>query len=88
LIKPEYEQLFKSICNRERLPVAIIGHITGDGRIVVHDSFDDSYPVDLELEKVLGKMPRKVFHSQRIPKQLKEFSLGDQISIKVGIHDV
>ena len=65
LIKPEDMEFFSSLCQREGCPVAFVGTVTGDGRVVVHDEKDDSTPFDLELEHVLGKMPRKTFTSHR-----------------------
>jgi phosphoribosylformylglycinamidine synthase len=53
LIHPEHQDLFTSICQREHMLVAYVGEVTGSGRIVVKDSWDNSTPVDLELEKVL-----------------------------------
>merc|ERR1719473_672013 len=57
LLAPKHEALFDQICRRERVPYSVVGKITGDGQIVVRDTRDGSTPVDLPLEKVLGKMP-------------------------------
>jgi len=65
LINPEHEALFDKICRRERVPYAVVGQITGDGKIVVKDTRDNSVPVDLPLDKVLGKMPQKTFEMKR-----------------------
>eukprot|EP00656_Telonema_subtile_P006238 TRINITY_DN12864_c0_g1_i2.p1 TRINITY_DN12864_c0_g1~~TRINITY_DN12864_c0_g1_i2.p1 ORF type:complete len:1277 (+),score=348.04 TRINITY_DN12864_c0_g1_i2:360-4190(+) len=56
----------KQLCARERCPMSVVGLVKeapeGEkARIVVHDASDDSYPVDLELDAVLGKMPQKSF---------------------------
>jgi phosphoribosylformylglycinamidine synthase len=67
LIKLESKELFEAICKRERTPFSVMGHITGSGKMVVKDSRDNSTPVDLPLDKVLGKMPQKTFKSKRIP---------------------
>ena len=48
------------------MPFAFLGEITGTGRIIVHDERDSTTPVDLDLEDVLGKMPKKTFHSDHI----------------------
>ncbi|KAL9227290.1 hypothetical protein vseg_002996 [Gypsophila vaccaria] len=77
LVKPESRGLLQSICERERLSMAVIGAINGEGRVVLVDSAAieksrlDGVPppppaVDLELEKVLGDMPQKTFEFQRI----------------------
>jgi len=50
---------FLAFCKREKVPCAIIGAITGEGYIVIHDATDGTIPVNLELSRVLGAMPRK-----------------------------
>eukprot|EP00931_Biecheleriopsis_adriatica_P028850 TRINITY_DN1719_c0_g1_i3.p1 TRINITY_DN1719_c0_g1~~TRINITY_DN1719_c0_g1_i3.p1 ORF type:complete len:1345 (-),score=294.63 TRINITY_DN1719_c0_g1_i3:59-4039(-) len=66
LIAAEHESLFDQICKRERVPYAVVGKITGDGKVIVKDSRDGSVPVDLPLDLVLGKMPQKVFPMKRL----------------------
>lgn len=61
LIHPRDRELFEKIAMRENCPIRILGEVTGDGKVVVHDSHDGSNPVDLPLELVLGKMPQKTF---------------------------
>lgn len=74
MCKPEDVGLMNTIAKRERCPINFVGTVTGTGRIVLseEDDCDASkymngdrvesvrHPVDLELELVLGKMPRKV----------------------------
>ncbi|HLA49988.1 MAG TPA: phosphoribosylformylglycinamidine synthase, partial [Thermodesulfovibrionia bacterium] len=67
LIKPEDIKIFQEMCFREKVPCAVIGQITGDGYIVLHDETDGSMPVNLNLEKILGDMPQKTFHLEHIP---------------------
>lgn len=57
--------VFDKICKRERVPYAVVGSITGDGKATVRDTRDGSIPVDVPLEKVLGKMPQKTFKMKR-----------------------
>jgi phosphoribosylformylglycinamidine synthase len=76
LVKPESHNLLKSICDRERVSMAVIGTINGEGRIVLVDSLaiekcssSGAFPppaVDLELEKVLSDMPQKSFEFCRV----------------------
>ncbi|KAL9680080.1 hypothetical protein QQ045_017955 [Rhodiola kirilowii] len=77
LVRPDSRNLLQSICERERVSMAVIGTISGDGRVVLVDSLavkrnqsNGSPPpplaVDLELEKVLGDMPQKSFEFNRI----------------------
>jgi phosphoribosylformylglycinamidine synthase len=66
LIKAERFEMFLDFCRREKVPCSVIGVITGDGFIVLYDAEDRSTPVNLELSKVLGEMPQKTFHLERI----------------------
>jgi phosphoribosylformylglycinamidine synthase len=75
LIQSEDAELFSNICIREDCPYAYVGVVTGDGHVILHDSEDDSVPLDLELETVLGKMPRKTFKSNRAVVQTVPFTL-------------
>ena len=67
LIRPEHARLFDALCEREKVPHAYIGNVTGDGRVVVYDSRDKTTPVDFDLEHVLGEMPQKPFELDRFP---------------------
>lgn len=77
LVKPESQSLLKSICQRERVSMAVIGIINGSGRVVLKDSSAIDHctlnglpppPVeDLELDKILGDMPQKCFEIKRMP---------------------
>ena len=53
----------------------MLGEITGDGKVVVVDSADGSYVVDLELTDVLSGVPRKRFVSERMKPNLPPFVL-------------
>lgn len=65
------------MATRENCPVNVMGHVTGDGKVVVHDSRDGSTPVDLPLELVLGKMPQKTFADFHVEAQLEPLKLPD-----------
>lgn len=72
---------FQAICRRERINCEVLGEITGDGRIVVYDSEDDSTPVNLELARILSHMPQKTFEFERIPKHLKPFRVPKGLTV-------
>jgi phosphoribosylformylglycinamidine synthase len=65
LLRPSDEALFRALCERERVPVSFVGQVTGDGRVILHDEKDDSTPVDLVLDHVLGEVPQKTFELER-----------------------
>jgi phosphoribosylformylglycinamidine synthase len=81
LLRSDRTDEFLAFCGREKVPCSIIGEITGDGYIVIHDATDGSTPVNLELSKVLGAMPRKTFNLERIPPVLEPLKLPDHITV-------
>merc|ERR1719440_2174396 len=59
--------------------------VTGDGNIVVKDDRDGSTPVNLPLEKVLGKMPQKVFPMKRLPTPQRALELPVGLKVEMGL---
>jgi phosphoribosylformylglycinamidine synthase len=57
-LAPGSVAVFAALCERERCPYAVVGEITGDGRLVVTDSAQPGTPVDMPIEVLLGKAPR------------------------------
>jgi phosphoribosylformylglycinamidine synthase len=88
LLKPEHEGMFRSLCDREKVPMAIIGTITGDGFIVLYDESVNSTPENLELSKVLGDMPQKVFTLDRKKSTFKPLTLPKDLTIRVALDRV
>jgi phosphoribosylformylglycinamidine synthase len=81
LLQPDRTGEFLAFCKREKVPCAIIGEITGDGYIVIHDATDGTTPVHLDLSKVLGAMPQKTFNLGRIPPVLEPLKLPENITL-------
>jgi phosphoribosylformylglycinamidine synthase len=50
--------LFAALCERERCPYAVVGEVTGEGRLLVTDPLLSATPVDMPIEVLLGKPPR------------------------------
>jgi phosphoribosylformylglycinamidine synthase len=88
LLSPEHEQLFRSLCEREKVPVSFVGRVTGDGRIVVHDSEEGSTPVDLRLEDVLGDMPQKTFELKRVETTTEAVQLPEELTVREALERV
>ncbi|MDD5551743.1 MAG: phosphoribosylformylglycinamidine synthase, partial [Candidatus Pacebacteria bacterium] len=77
LIRPERIAEFESICEREKVPCEVLGEVTGDGRFVVHDKDDNSTPVNLNLERVLGNISQKTFKDERVQQKKEPVQLPD-----------
>ncbi|HEY6010710.1 MAG TPA: phosphoribosylformylglycinamidine synthase, partial [Nitrospirota bacterium] len=88
LIEPEQDGVFRAFCKRERVPVAVIGTITGDGYIVLYDEQDNSTPENLELAKVLGDMPQKVFKLDRKKTLLRPLELPKDLTVRKALDRV
>ncbi|MGC4028309.1 MAG: phosphoribosylformylglycinamidine synthase [Steroidobacteraceae bacterium] len=60
---------FERIAQRERCPYAVVGRLTDDGLLKVHDREFGNHPVDLPIDVLLGKPPRmkRDVRSTRLP---------------------
>ncbi|MBZ0157286.1 MAG: phosphoribosylformylglycinamidine synthase [Alphaproteobacteria bacterium] len=85
LIRAEDVDRFRRLCGREKVPVAVIGEITGDGYIVVYDGavadFGKSVVENLSLDKVLGDMPQKTYYLERVSTCTQSLHLPDDLSV-------
>lgn len=102
LSMPENRKVLESISQRERCPINFIGTVTGDKKIRLKnyssrsDESADSkkqkleyeYPVNLELDHVLGSMPQKEFKLEHIKPELKALSLPADLTIMQAIDRV
>ena len=79
---------FRSVCIREKVACEVLGEVTGDGRIVVHDSQDDSTPVDLELAPILTNIPQKSFELRRTRPQVAPLCLPADLNIADALRRV
>lgn len=80
--------LFQSLCRREKVSYSVLGEITGDGYIILHDSLDGSTPESFELEKVLGKMPQKTFTFETSRPILRPLQLPDEVTVRDALDRV
>jgi phosphoribosylformylglycinamidine synthase len=49
---------FLTLCKRERCPVAVLGIVGDDHRLVLEDEHFDNKPIDIDIDVILGKPPR------------------------------
>ncbi len=88
LLRSERIEEFRSFCEREKVPCSVIGEITGDGYIVIHDGKDGTTPVNLDLARVLGVMPQKTFMLERIPPVLEPLKLPGNVTVREALEKV
>ncbi|XP_040485942.1 phosphoribosylformylglycinamidine synthase [Ursus maritimus] len=103
LLRPLDRDFISRVSARERCPACFVGTITGDKRIVLVDDREcpvgrngqeDDHPlspptpVDLELDWVLGKVPRKEFFLQRSLPMLKPLALPPGLRVRPALERV
>ena len=64
LINENNMQHIDKICKRENLLYDVMGDVTDTGKIVVYDSTEDNYPVNLDLKYILSDIPQKMYTIQ------------------------
>ena len=72
-IAPSSLDLFRSLCERERCPMAVVGVATEDRRLEVKDPLFGNKPVDMDLPALLGKPPRMTRDVKRRRPELRPF---------------
>ena len=65
--------IFKTLCERERCPFAIVGYATEERHLTLADSHFDNKPVDMDLSVLLGKPPKMTRDVKSIAKKLSAF---------------
>lgn len=88
LIFPERIEEFKDICEREKVNYEVLGEITESGKIELIDSRDNSKVVDLELKKILGKMPQKIFKDKMLKKDFIKINYPNNLVFREVLNDV
>ncbi|ETE69596.1 Phosphoribosylformylglycinamidine synthase, partial [Ophiophagus hannah] len=93
---PRRADFLQRLASRERCAVDFVGKITGNGKIVLvddtkspastaevnkGDTGERDTPVNLKLEWVLGKMPRKEFVLNRVNRALRPLDLPKALSV-------
>jgi phosphoribosylformylglycinamidine synthase len=80
-VAPDKLDLFRSLCERERCPFAVVGQATADLHLEVRDPLFGNKPVDMDLPALFGKPPRMVRDVVRVKPRLAPFS-SDGIEIE------
>ncbi|MCB2217664.1 MAG: phosphoribosylformylglycinamidine synthase [Desulfobulbaceae bacterium] len=88
LIRPEAIEQFQAICTREKVGCEVLGEVTGDLRFVVHDMLNDTTPVDIKLDALLGSIPQKTFIDSRLSPDLRPLVLPADLSVRDALFNV
>jgi len=74
-ISPKSLDSFKTICERERCPFAVLGEATDDAHLLVTDSALKANPVDVDLALILGRPPKMLRDVKRVKPALEPLAL-------------
>ncbi len=88
LIHPDNIEKFKKICLREKVGCEVLGEVTGDLRFVVCDNQDNTTPVDIELDQLLGNIPQKIFQDKWVDPRHTPLKYNAEHSIREALEDV
>lgn len=75
-IHPESLALFRSLCERERCPFAVVGQATEDRHLQLDDAQLGEQPIDLPMDILFGKPPKMHRTVQRRAVQGTELDLS------------
>ena len=88
LIREKDRAFLEAVGERENVPVMVMGKMRDTGRMVVKDSKTGETAVDLDLELVLGELPKKTFVDHHVPAVLKPLVLPEQLTVMQALDRV
>ncbi|MEJ8809566.1 phosphoribosylformylglycinamidine synthase [Variovorax ureilyticus] len=74
-IAPESLDLFRSFCERERCPFAVVGVATDERQLLLADEGAEDQPVDMPMDVLLGKPPKMLRDVKSIVRRFKPLDL-------------
>jgi phosphoribosylformylglycinamidine synthase len=76
-VDPNRLENFKTLCERERCPYAVLGKTTEALQLSVHDRYFNNKPVDMPLDVLLGKPPKMLRDVARVDVPYQAFNTRD-----------
>jgi len=76
LIDDAQLEMFQALCARERCPVSVIGTLTAERQLLVHDDEFNNHPVAMPMTVLLGDLPRMTREVSREPQQRGDLDLS------------
>ena len=86
-IPPDVLPIFERFCERERAPYAILGKVTDDDQLVLHDELFNNKPIDIPLSVLLGQIPRMQRSADSIRQKDTSFGLKNT-DLRETIHRI
>jgi len=86
-IKPEKLAEFKSICQRERCPYAVLGTAKKEKHLIVIDGYFENKPVDIQMDLLFGSTPKTFKNITSSKPELEKLDMS-KISIADAVNQV
>ena len=78
-VLPDNLELFLSLCERERCPVAVVGQATGDKHLSLSDDHFDNKPIDIDIGVILEKPPKMLRDVASVDKELAKLDFSEVV---------
>jgi len=78
---------FRALCERERCPMAVVGEVIDERRLVVGDGYFDDTPVDMPMPLLFGKPPKMLREVHHRPFHKPELDL-DGVTVRDAAHRI
>ena len=88
VIREKDRALMEVVDEREKVAVMVMGKMRDTGRMVVKGSKTGETAVDLDLELVLGELPKKTFVDHHVAAVLKPLVLPEQLTVMQALDRV
>ena len=79
VIKEESIDKLKNAAKRERAPMYVVGHTTGDMNFKFEDSKTGHHPVNIPLEDMFGKPPRTIMRDETVKSNWKAITYDESL---------
>ncbi len=77
VISPDKVEIMSKVAQREKAPFYVVGEVTGDKNFSFVDRSNNTKPLDLPLEYLLGKTPQTVITDEEVTKTFDEITFSE-----------
>lgn len=103
LLQPQNEHKLKKLAQRERCNIDVVGVVTGNGKVILSEDKnttigdiltgekipeEKAYPFNLDLELILGKMPKKKYFLEEEKCISKPLKIPSDVTVMHALNQV
>ncbi len=79
VVSEEDLEILRSIAERERAPMYVVGEVSGDHRFSFYSETDDKKPMDLGLDDMFGSSPKTIMQDKTINRNFDDISYDPEL---------